>query len=115
MMSLLTRFSGTGGPFKPSIGHSSVPELSHKHLCSCVLDHSVNQGVFSMKTALAAMTALLVAASPVAAQTTTSTPLSFADKQSNSEMLGTDFIGTPVTGKDGQQLGKISNLVFGQE
>ena len=68
-----------------------------------------------MKTALAAMTALLVAASSVAAQTTTSTPLSFADKQSNSEMLGTDFIGTPVTGKEGQQLGKISNLVFDQQ
>jgi sporulation protein YlmC with PRC-barrel domain len=68
-----------------------------------------------MKTALATLTALMIAASPLAAQTSPSGPMSFADKQSSSEMLGTDFIGAPVTGKDGQQLGKISNLVFGPE
>src|SRR6516165_2625625 len=67
-----------------------------------------------MKTTLAALTALMIAVSPLAAQTT-SGPLSFADTQSNSEVLGTDFIGTPVNGKDGQPLGKITNLVFDQE
>lgn len=68
-----------------------------------------------MRTAPAAFAALMIAISPLAAQTTAPSPVSFADKQKNSEMLGTDFIGTPVTTKDGQQLGKISNLVFGQE
>jgi sporulation protein YlmC with PRC-barrel domain len=69
-----------------------------------------------MKTALAALAALIIAASPVAAQTNTSSaPPAFADRQNNSEVLGTDFMGTPVNGKDGQQLGKITNLVFGQE
>jgi sporulation protein YlmC with PRC-barrel domain len=68
-----------------------------------------------MKTAFAALTALMIAASPVAAQATTTAPLSFADKQNNSEVLGSDFIGTPVNGKDGQPLGKITNLVFDQE
>jgi sporulation protein YlmC with PRC-barrel domain len=68
-----------------------------------------------MKTTLAALTALMIAVSPIAAQTTASGPLKFADKQSESEVLGTDFIGTPVTTKDGQQLGKISNLVFDQD
>jgi sporulation protein YlmC with PRC-barrel domain len=68
-----------------------------------------------MKTALAALAALAIAVSPVAAQTTTSAPLSFSDRQSDSQMLVTDFFGTPVTGKDGQPLGKLSNLVFGQD
>src|SRR5208282_5753484 len=69
-----------------------------------------------MKTTLAAATALLIAVSPVAAQTNAPTaPMSFVDKQNNSEVLGTDFIGTPVMTKDGQQIGKISNLVFDQE
>jgi sporulation protein YlmC with PRC-barrel domain len=30
-------------------------------------------------------------------------------------MLGSDFVGTPVTTKDGQHIGKISNLVFDQD
>ncbi len=68
-----------------------------------------------MKTAFAALTALMIVASPVAAQVTASAPVNFVDRQNNSEVLGTDFIGTPVTTKDGQQLGKISNLVFDQE
>jgi len=68
-----------------------------------------------MKTTLAALTALMIAAGPVAAQDTSSAPLNFADKQNNSEVLVTDFFGTPVNGKDGQPLGKISNLVFDQE
>src|SRR5262249_50958947 len=67
-----------------------------------------------MKTTLAALTALMIATSPLAAQTATA-PLSFADRQNSSEVLGTDFIGTPVTGNDGQTLGKITNLVFDQE
>jgi sporulation protein YlmC with PRC-barrel domain len=67
-----------------------------------------------MKTTFAALAALLIAISPLAAQTATA-PLSFAERQSNSEVLGSDFIGTPVTSKDGQPLGKITNLVFGQE
>jgi sporulation protein YlmC with PRC-barrel domain len=61
----------------------------------------------------------MIAVSPVAAQTTPSTtaaaPLSFVDKQNDTEVLGTDFVGTPVMTKDGQQIGKISNLVFDQE
>jgi sporulation protein YlmC with PRC-barrel domain len=68
-----------------------------------------------MKTAFAALTALMIAIGPVAAQTTPTAPLSFAGKQNSSEVLGTDFIGTPVNGKDGQPLGKITNLVFDQE
>ena len=67
-----------------------------------------------MKTAFAALTALMIAASPLAAQTNTSAPLNFADKQNSSEVLSTDFIGTPVNGKDGLPLGKITNLVFDQ-
>ena len=62
-----------------------------------------------MKTTLAAVTALMIAVSPAAAQKVT-----FVDKQNNSEVLGTDFIGTPVMGKDWQQIGKIANLVFDQ-
>jgi sporulation protein YlmC with PRC-barrel domain len=68
-----------------------------------------------MKTTLAAVTALMIAVSPVAAQTTAQAPVSFVGKQNTSEVLGSDFIGTPVTTKDGQQIGKISNLVFDQE
>ena len=62
-----------------------------------------------MKTTLAAVAALMIAVSPAAAQTPT-----FLETQSNAEVLGTDFIGTPVDGKDGQVLGKIDNLVFDQ-
>ena len=62
-----------------------------------------------MKTTVAAVTALMIAVSPAAAQTPT-----FLETQSNAEVLGTDFIGTPVNGKDGQLLGKIDNLVFDQ-
>jgi len=67
-----------------------------------------------MKTTLAALAVLMIAVSPLAAQTN-SGPLSFADKQNTSEVLGSDFVGTPVNGKDGQTLGKITNLVFDQE
>ncbi len=62
-----------------------------------------------MKTTLAAVAALMIAVSPVAAQTPT-----FMEKQNNTEVLGTDFIGTLVTDKGGQQVGKIANLVFDQ-
>src|SRR5262249_25243013 len=67
-----------------------------------------------MKTTLAAVAALMIAASPLSAQTT-SPAIQFVEKQNNSEVLGTDFIGTPVTTKDGQQIGKIANLVFDQD
>ena len=63
-----------------------------------------------MKATLAALTALMIAVSPAAAQA----PLTFMDKQNNTEVLGTDFFGTPVNDKAGQQVGKISNLVFDQ-
>ncbi len=66
-----------------------------------------------MKTTLAAALALMVALSPAAAQT--AAPLTFIDKQTTSEVLGSDFIGTAVNGKDGQQIGKVADLVFGQE
>ena len=62
-----------------------------------------------MKTTLAAVAALMIAVSPAAAQTPT-----FMDMQNNTEVLGTDFIGTPVNDKSGQQIGKIANLVFDQ-
>ncbi|MGA7326702.1 MAG: PRC-barrel domain-containing protein [Rhodomicrobium sp.] len=66
-----------------------------------------------MRTTLAAVAALMIAASPLAAQTHSSAPaIRFVDKQNNSEVLGTDFIGTPVITKGGDQVGKISNLVF---
>jgi sporulation protein YlmC with PRC-barrel domain len=68
-----------------------------------------------MKTTLAAVTALMISVGPVAAQNTAQAPVSFVSKQNNSEVLGSDFIGTPVQTKDGQQIGKISNLVFDQE
>jgi sporulation protein YlmC with PRC-barrel domain len=63
-----------------------------------------------MKTTLAALTALLIAVSPVAAQS----PVNFLEKQNNTEVLGTDFIGTPVNDRSGQPVGKIANLVFDQ-
>jgi sporulation protein YlmC with PRC-barrel domain len=78
-----------------------------------------------MKATLAAVTALMIVASPIAAQTNTpaspveaqknAPQLSFVDQQKNSEVLGTDFIGTAVRTKDGQQIGEISNLVFDQQ
>ncbi len=64
-----------------------------------------------MKTTLTAVAALMIAISPLAAQTTTQAP-AFVAQQQNSEVLGTDFVGTPVVTKDKQQIGKISNLVF---
>jgi hypothetical protein len=66
-----------------------------------------------MKTTLAAALAVMVAVSPAAAQTVA--PLTFVEKQTASEVLGSDFIGTPVNGKEGQPIGKIANLVFGPE
>ena len=62
-----------------------------------------------MKTTLAAVAALMIAVSSAAAQTPT-----FMDVQNDTEVLGTDFIGTPVNDKSGQQIGKIANLVFDQ-
>ena len=67
-----------------------------------------------MKTTLTAVTALMIAIGPLAAQTTApaSEPLTFVQQQQSTEVLGTDFVGTPVVGKDKQQIGKIANLVF---
>jgi len=70
-----------------------------------------------MKMTLTAVTALMIAISPLAAQTNAPTAASapnFVSEQNQSEVLGTDFVGTPVVGKEGQQLGKIANLVFDQ-
>lgn len=60
-----------------------------------------------MKTTLAAVTALLISVSPLAAE-----PVNFVASQQPTEVLGSDFIGTPVVSKDKQQVGKIANLVF---
>jgi hypothetical protein len=60
-----------------------------------------------MKTTIAAVTALLISVSPLAAE-----PINFIAAQQPTEVLGTDFVGTPVVSKDKQQLGKIANLVF---
>ena len=62
-----------------------------------------------MKTTLTAVAALMIAVSPLAAETP-----NFVAEQSQSEVLGTDFIGTQVVSKDNQPLGKIANLVFDQ-
>ncbi len=63
-----------------------------------------------MKTTLTVIAIAMLAASPLAAQS--HAPITFASQQNQSEVLGTDFVGTPVTTKGGQQIGKISNLVF---
>lgn len=67
-----------------------------------------------MKTTLTAIAALMIAVSPLAAQTNTPAPsaISFASQQSQNEVLGTDFWGTDVVTKDGQKIGDINNLVF---
>ena len=62
-----------------------------------------------MKTTLTAVAALMIAASPLAAETP-----KFIPEQNQSEVLGTDFVGTQVVSKDKQPLGKIANLVFDQ-
>ncbi len=62
-----------------------------------------------MKTTLTAVAALMIAVSPLAAQTP-----NFIPEQNQSEVLGTDFVGTQVVSKDNQPLGKIANLVFDQ-
>jgi hypothetical protein len=63
-----------------------------------------------MRIALAAVAALMIAASPAMAQA----PVTFMEKQSTAEILGTDFIGTTVNSKDGLPAGRITNLVFDQ-
>lgn len=68
-----------------------------------------------MKATLAAVTALMIVASPAAAQTAAPAPLNFVEQQSDSEMLGSDFIGTPVNTKDAQPIGRIANLVFDKD
>jgi sporulation protein YlmC with PRC-barrel domain len=68
-----------------------------------------------MKSTLTAVAALAIAISPLAAQTPSQSAVTFVNQQSQSEVLGSDFIGTPVTAKEGQQIGKISNLVFDQD
>jgi sporulation protein YlmC with PRC-barrel domain len=67
-----------------------------------------------MRVTLTAAAALMIALTPAAAQTTESAPIAFVERQTDAEMLGTDFINTPVTTKDGQKIGTISNLVFDQ-
>ncbi len=62
-----------------------------------------------MKTTLTAVAALMIAVSPLAAQTP-----NFIPEQNQSEVLGTDFVGTQVVSKDNLPLGKIANLVFDQ-
>jgi sporulation protein YlmC with PRC-barrel domain len=68
-----------------------------------------------MRATLAAVTALMIAASPAAAQTNAPATPGFAGQQNKSQVLGTDFIGTPVVTKNGQKIGEIANLVFDQE
>jgi|GEM_PF-1452850 len=71
-----------------------------------------------MKTTLTAAAALMIAISPLAAQTTepaATAPVTFIEQQTNDEVLGTDFVGTPVLAKDNQQIGKIANLVFDKD
>jgi hypothetical protein len=69
-----------------------------------------------MKTTLTAVAALMIAISPLAAQTPAAAPapapFTFVAAQLPTEVLGTDFWGTPVVGKDKQQIGKVKNLVF---
>ncbi len=65
-----------------------------------------------MKTMMTAAAALIIAVSPLAAQTPSS--LNFIAQQSQTEVLGTDFTGTEVVSKDGQKVGTVDNLVFDQ-
>jgi len=62
-----------------------------------------------MKMTLTAVAALMIAVSPLAAETP-----NFVAQQNQSEVLGTDFVGTQVLSKDNKPLGKIANLVFDQ-
>jgi sporulation protein YlmC with PRC-barrel domain len=67
-----------------------------------------------MKTAFSAVAALMIACSPLAAQSPSPAAINFASQQNQTEVLGTDFIGTPVVTPDGQKIGSIANLVFDQ-
>ncbi len=75
-----------------------------------------------MRRTLTALAALAIAFGPVAAQTGSQSASSqsqptikFLTEQTQDEVLGTDFIGTPVATKGGEQVGRISNLVFGKD
>jgi sporulation protein YlmC with PRC-barrel domain len=68
-----------------------------------------------MRTTVAVAAAVMIAVSPFALQSAAQAQVAFVEKQNNSEVLGSDFVGTQVVGKDGQQIGKISNLVFDQD
>jgi sporulation protein YlmC with PRC-barrel domain len=70
---------------------------------------------FHMRTTLTAAAALMISLSPVVAETAAQAPVTFIEKQTTAEMLGSDFVGTPVQTKDGQQIGRIANLVFDQD
>ena len=63
------------------------------------------------------MAALMIAVSPLKAETDVPAgpPIQFVAQQNKAEVLGTDFIGTPVMTKSGQKIGNISNLVFGPD
>jgi len=101
------RHNQHSGALAPFAGTGTFRQASY---LQAVFWYTANQGVLSMKTTFAAVAALMIAVSPAGAQT-----LTFMDMQNNTEVLGTDFIGTPVNGKDGQLLGKIDNLVFDQD
>ncbi len=50
-----------------------------------------------MRTKVAAMAALMIAVSPLKAETVApaAPPIQFVEQQNKAEVLGTDFIGTP--------------------
>jgi sporulation protein YlmC with PRC-barrel domain len=73
-----------------------------------------------MRKLIFAASALVLATAPLAAQTpaptatANPTPVNFISAQSQTEVLGTDFVGTNVYSKSGEKLGDIVNLVFDQ-
>jgi sporulation protein YlmC with PRC-barrel domain len=65
------------------------------------------------------MAALMIAFSPLAAQTgtqpaspQTSSTMNFVPEQKQNQVLGSNFMGTPVAAKGGEQIGRIADLVF---
>jgi sporulation protein YlmC with PRC-barrel domain len=69
-----------------------------------------------MKKTLTALSVLVLlsvsAAAQKAADTSSPTPPKFVTEQTSSEILASDFTGSPVITSDGKQVGIVKNLVF---
>lgn len=68
-----------------------------------------------MKMTLTALSVLILAAAPLAAQQTPAAPgepVNFVEQQTQSEVLATDFTGETVLSSSGEKVGDVNNLVF---